>query len=172
MSVTFKDFSFQVKAQLNSISLQWLKETASEIAAQANRNVKLEDDAGLKLRGSYSYVVDSIAGKATIGTPYEEGFWEEFGTGSYADTDKNGGREGRKDWWVYIRNNPNPRPDTAHYRTKEEAEAIASRMRSEGFDAVATNGRRPSYTLENSFKAVKPGAIAELENRMKGGGAV
>lgn len=166
MAVVFQDFSFQVKAQLNQTTLEWLEETASEIASQANRNVQLEDDAGRKLRGSYSYDVDSVQGEAVIGTPHEEGFWEEFGTGSYADTSKNGGIQGRPMWWVYV-TNETPRTDNPIYRTEEEAKAVAASWREEGKDAHASNGRRPSYTLENAFTTTKPRAISSLEQKLK-----
>lgn len=167
MAVTFHDFGFQVKAALNQTTLTWLEETANDIASQANRNVKLEDDAGKILRGSYAALVDTAKGEATIGTPREEGFWEEFGTGSYADTSKNGGIPGRPMWWVYV-TNETPRTDNPIYRTEEQAKREAAWLRSEGKDAHASNGRRPSYTLENSFKTTKGPAIAELERRMKG----
>lgn len=79
MAVQFQDFSYQVKAKLTQASLNALREAGFEVAAHANRNVKLDGDAGQALRGSYKSVVDEAAGQVQIGTSREEGYWEEFG---------------------------------------------------------------------------------------------
>ena len=95
-NVEFKDFSIEVAAALDETTKAWLLETANEVTAQAQRNCVMEDDAGKRLKGSYANTVDEDEGKATVGTPLEEGYWEEFGTGSYADTTKNGGKHENK----------------------------------------------------------------------------
>lgn len=166
-NVEFKDFSVNVKAALNNVSKAWLIETANEVTSHAQRNCVMEDDAGKRLKGSYKNEVDQGKGVATIGTPLEEGYWEEFGTGEYADTSKNGGKRGRQGWWVYVKGQPSGEKSSAEYRDEDEAKAVAASMRAEGLDAYATNGRRPNYTLENAFEAVKNPAIAELERRLK-----
>lgn len=79
MAVQFQDFSYQVKAKLTQASIRALQEAGFEVAAHANRNVKLDFDAGQRLRGSYRSVVDDGAGEVQIGTDKEEGYWEEFG---------------------------------------------------------------------------------------------
>ena len=165
--VEFKDFSVNVKAALNNVSKAWLIETANEVTSHAQRNCVMEDDAGKRLKGSYTNTIDGDGGMATIGTPLEEGYWEEFGTGEYADTSKNGGKRGRQGWWVYVKGQRSTEKSSAEYRHEDEAKAVAASMRSEGLDAYATNGRRPNYTLENAFDAVKKPAIAELERRLK-----
>lgn len=154
MAVTVRDYSVQVKAKLSQAIRQALYESGSEVASHANRNVKLQDDAGQKLRGSYRCDVNTTGDKATIGTPNEEGYWEEFGTGSHADTAKNGFVEGRTDWWVYV-TNETPRATNPIYRTEDEAQAIAASMRDRGKDAHASDGNDPNYTLEKAFIAKK-----------------
>lgn len=165
--VEFKDFSINVMAALDETTKKWLLETANEITAKAQRNCAMDDDAGKQLKGSYANVVDDDKGVATIGTPLEAGYWEEFGTGSFADTTKNGGKPGRQGWWVYVKDEP-PRSKVSHeYRTQDEAEAIAASMRAEGLDAYASNGRKPNYTLEKSFESVKNPSIARLKRELK-----
>lgn len=173
MAVEFQNNSMQVKQELENIAVAWLHTWGNEIAAQAKRNTSSEgwtNGERTALRDSYDCVVDETKTVATVGTPLEQGYWEEFGTGEHADTSKNGGREGRKDWWVYVAGQEPSDKESTHYKTKEEAEAVAESMRADGFDAYATNGREPNYTLENAFIAVKPKAIRDLENKTKGMG--
>ena len=56
------------------------------------------------LVGNYGIIHDDEEGEAKIGSGRESAFWEEFGTGEYADTNRNGGRQGRRGWWVYVKN--------------------------------------------------------------------
>ena len=167
----FQDFSFRVTAALDEISLAWLDEVAGEIAAQAQRKCKMATEGereGRELKTSYRYTVDDNEGEARIGSPRESAFWEEFGTGSYADTSKNGGKQGRDGWWVYVKNGDNHSANGGQtYRTQQEAEAVAQSMRDEGLDAYATKGREPNYTLEKAFKRVQPGAEEALAEKLK-----
>lgn len=168
--VEFKDFSFNVKAALNETTIAWLHETANEITSQAKRGTSLEgwtSDERTQLRDSYRPEVDEEEGVATIGTPLEQGYWEEFGTGEYADTAKNGGKKGRQGWWVYVKGQAPRATKSQTYHSREEAETVAASMRADGFDAYATNGRRPNYTLEKSFEATKNPAIAKLKQDLK-----
>ena len=166
--VQFKDFSVQVQAELNETTKKWLLEVANEITAQAQRNCVMEDDAGKQLKGSYMPNTDNVdEGRVTVGTQLESGYWEEFGTGSYADTTKNGGKKGRPGWWVYVKGQQSTDRASAEYRDKDEAQAVADSMKEDGLDAYATNGRRPNYTLEKSFEAVKNPAIAQLKRMLK-----
>ena len=170
MAVQFQDFSYQVKAKLTQAAIQGLKEAGFEVAAHANRHVKLDGDAGQALRGSYKSVVDETAGVCYVGTDKEEGYWEEFGTGSHADTRKNGGKQGRQDWWVYNEGEPYDGPESTHYATEADAQSAAAYIRGRyGSNAVASNGREPSYTLENAFIQTKPNVIAEFERLQREG---
>lgn len=167
----FQDFSFRVKAALDDISLAWLDEVAGEIAAQAARNCKMAQEGereGRELKASYRYTVDDNKGEARIGSARESAFWEEFGTGSYADQSKNGGKQGRQGWWVYVKNGNKHSPNGGQtYQTQQEAEAIAQSMRDDSLDAYATCGRDPNYTLEKAFKRVQPVAEEALAEKLK-----
>lgn len=168
MAVTVNNYSVQVKVKLSQAIRNALYEAGSEVASHANRNVKLQDDAGQKLRGSYRCDVNTSGDKAAIGTPNEEGYWEEFGTGSHADTAKNGGVAGRTDWWVYV-TNETPRAVNEIHRTEEEAKAVAASLRERGKDAHASNGYDPNYTLEKAFISNKDTIERIFENDIRTG---
>lgn len=167
MSVKLQDNSIRVQAALDETTIVWLHEWAHEIASHAARNCQMDDNG--QLRGSYKPVIDDGAGKATIGTPLESGYWEEFGTGEHADTGKNGGKQGRQGWWVYIKGGSGYKGETNEYATKAEAERAAAFLRNvKKLDAVATNGREPNYTLEKAFDANRKKAEADLQKKLKG----
>lgn len=161
MPVKLNDYSFEVKAALNDITKQWLHEASFEVQAHAQRNCKLDGQEGTKLRGSYKNVVDEGKGEALVGSPLESVYWEEFGTGSHA---ANG--DGRKGWWVYIKNGESRNKTGQTYASQAEAQEAADFLRKvKHLDAYATNGRDPSYTLENAFKSTMPKAkqmLAEM----------
>lgn len=161
MPVKLNDYSFEVKAELNSITKQWLHEASFEVQAHAQRNCKMDGQEGTKLRGSYKNVVDEGKGEALVGSPLESVYWEEFGTGSHAAHG-----DGRKGWWVYIKNGESRSKTGQTYASKAEAEEAAEFLRKvKHLDAYATNGRDPSYTLENAFKSTMPKAkqmLAEM----------
>lgn len=159
--VEFKDFSVIVKAALDETAIAWLHETAAEVTAQAQRGCKMEDDAGKQLKGSYTNTVDEAKGSAQVGTPLEQGYWEEWGTGEYAAHG-----DGRKGWWVYIKGQPSQGGGKA-YDTREEAEEAAAFLRAtKRLEAMVTNGRRPNYTLERAFEATRNPAIARLHHQL------
>ncbi len=157
MATRLEDYSINVKTVLNDITKQWLHEASFEVQAHAQRNCKMDDEEGRRLRQSYKNVVDEDKGEAIVGSPRESVYWEEFGTGSHAA--HGGGREG---WWVYVKNGESRSKTSATYSSREEAEAVAQSMQAENIDAYATNGREPSYTLENAFKQNK----AKAERRL------
>ena len=93
MSVEFEDNSIKVKDALEKASIAWLYEAAGELEAQTKRNTKV--DTG-QTKGSWQNKVDEPAGKAIVGSSYENAVWEEFGTGEYALNN-----DGRKTPWSY-----------------------------------------------------------------------
>ena len=156
MAVELIDNSFEVKAALNDKTIGWLHAWANEIASHAKDHCAMDGEVGSQLRGSYRADVNDGAGEAKIGTPMEAGFWEEFGTGSYAVHG-----DGRQGWWVYkdgYEGNGGP--------VLTEAEAKAIEASSDG-SVHATNGRPPQYTLEKAFATNKPKAIADLQRILK-----
>lgn len=168
----FHDYAPQVKLKIHDIAIAWLHTWAGETASQAKRNTSTEgwtNDERTSLRDSYGYVVDEAKQEAQVGTPMEQGFWEEFGTGSHADTAKNGGKQGRQDWWVYTPGQEPTEKESTHYKDETEAKAAAAFIKEKyGKEAHATNGREPNYTLEKSFIFVKPKAIRDLQDKLKG----
>lgn len=169
MQFEFKDYSIEVKAALDEMAVQWLHTWSNEIASHAKDNCKMEDDAGIQLRKDYRAEVDEVKGEARIGSTLESSYWEEFGTGEYADMSKNGGRAGRKPYWVYVRNQaPDPNRKSNTYSTLAEAEAAAAFLRSKGLDAHATSGRPANYTLEKAFTANRAKAEEDAKQRLRG----
>ena len=155
MAVEFQDFSFEVKAEINEKSIAWLHKWANSIASHAKDNCKLDGEAGIELRKSYRAEFDDNKGEALIGTHLEQGYWEEFGTGEHAVREPH-----RRGWWVY---KDGYEGKGGKVLTEAQAKAMAA-----GDPTVhATNGREPSYTLENADKAKKKRAEAELEKIMK-----
>ena len=89
-------------------------------------------------------------------------------TGSHADTRKNGGKPGRSDWWVYNEGEPYDGPESTHYATEADAQSAAAYIHARyGSNAIASNGRDPSYTLENAFTANRAKAEADLARLLK-----
>lgn len=160
--VEFKDFSIEVTEALDETTIAWLYEAANEVTSQAQRTCVMEDDVGKRLKGSYANNVDESKGTAAVGTPLEEGYWEEWGTGEYAAHG-----DGRKGWWIFIRGQASQGGGQS-YRTKEEAEEAAAFLRIvKGLDAVVTNGRPPNYTLERAFEAKSGWAKDRLADMLK-----
>ena len=163
--VEFQDFSFKCKVAINDTTTAWLYETAEEIKSQAQRKCALDGDAGKQLKGSYDRVVDESNGEAKIGSPLEQAFWEEYGTGEHAK----GPKPGRKGWWIYIEGQASGNGGRS-YRTREEAEEMAEYIMAKyGKKAVVTNGRDPNYTLQKAFEATKNKAQSRLAAMLKEG---
>ena len=154
MSVEFHDFSIKVKEVLEDAAIAYLHEVAAELLDETIDNT----NQGVKYKGKeatslWKYVVDEGEKKATIGSPDEAAYWEEFGTGEYALYGN-----GRKGWWVYVEGNDSPRSNQKYY-TKKEAEQAAAFLRSQGLDAHATNGRKPNRPLHRAYTAKKSSII-------------
>ena len=161
-NVEFEDYSIDVKAALDDAAIAWLIEVASEVESHAKRNCKMDGEMGTRLRGSYQNVVDDEKGEATIGSPMEAVYWEEFGTGEHAAH-----HDGRKGWWVYVKDGGVYHKGGESYSSEAEAQAIADSMRADGLDAYATNGRDPQYTLQKAFDANRKKAENVLINLLK-----
>lgn len=167
MPVRLEDYSAEAKQMLEDVALRWLQETGAAVASHAARNCKMRRDGeneGQNLARSYRHILHADRKEATVGSSRESVFWEEFGTGEHA---KNG--DGRKGWWVYVKDGTVHKNGGITYDSQEEAEAIAQSMRAEGLDAYATNGRDPQYTLEKAFRATEPKAKRRLQELLKGG---
>lgn len=160
--VEFQDFSLEVKAAIDSVTIGWMHDWANEIVSQAARNCAMDGELGQQLAGSYYYDADDSKGIARVGTRMEAGYWEEYGTGEYAAKGN-----GRKGWWIYIEGQTSGSGGMS-YATQEEAEQMAAYIRQVyGKAAIVTNGRRPAHTLEKAFTTVTPQAQADLEEKLK-----
>lgn len=94
MPIEFRDYSIEVSAKMKDAAKRFLIEAAHEVTSQTIRTTSPKKQ---QLRGSWGNSVDENAMTAQIGSPLEESFWNEFGTGSHAIHG-----DGRKGWWVYI----------------------------------------------------------------------
>lgn len=162
-SVRFNDYSVQVKTCISKAAERFLREAAFEVEAQVKRTTPPKKT---QLKGSWASDVDTDALVAEIGSPLEESFWNEFGTGSHAIHG-----DGRKGWWVYIEGQSRGAKNSAVYATQQEAEEAAAFLRKvKHLPAVATNGEEAHRTLENAF-ADKKAAIIQMAEKILGEGA-
>lgn len=162
MPMQFIDNSIKIQGAINDATKAWLIEAANEVKSHAQRNCKMIEEGseiGKQLKGSYKTDIREVdSGKAYVGTDMEAGYWEEFGTGSFAENGK-----GRRGWWVYVKDGTEHAPNGGiTYASREEAEGVAAGMRAQGMDAYATNGREPNHTLQNAFIQTTPKAEARL----------
>jgi hypothetical protein len=162
MAVEFKDFSAKIKDIVNDACTEWLYECSHEIASQAQRNTTPGTDYYSELRDSYRPEVNEGQAEAKIGSPLEQAYWEEWGTGEHAVADPH-----RTGWWVYVKGQESTPGGGKHYKTKADAERAASFLRRlKKLDAYATNGRDPNYTLENAFKVTAPKQEPKLQQKL------
>lgn len=163
--VEFRDFSIKAKEALEDALIAGLHEAGGELHARTVRNSRQGHKYGdIQARSLWKYQVDENKMEAYVGSPYEAGFWEEFGTGEHA---QNG--DGRKGWWVYVEGQDSGDGGRT-YSTKEEAEETATFLRSKGLPAHATNGIEPNTPLQRAFKSSKNAVKAIMESKLKGMG--
>ena len=155
--VEFHDFSIQVKGAIEDAAIAFLHEASGELEAQTIRRSSNERYKGKMAQELWTHIVDESAKKATVGSPDEASYWEEFGTGEHALYGN-----GRKGWWVYVEGNDTPQKNQKYY-TQEEAEAVAASMRADGLAAHATNGRKPNRPLHKAFTETKSKIIRRAE---------
>lgn len=167
MAVEFVDNSIAVIGALNDAMIQFLHEAAGELQAQTVREFDNAHQGerlshlDIQLKGSYDHKVDESKGYAEVGSPMEAAYWEEFGTGTYAEHG-----DGRKGWWVYVEDSGSGSGGKS-YATQEEAEDAAKFLRSKGMKAHATNGRNPNKTLRKAFDSKKNAIINRAEQIMR-----
>lgn len=161
--VTLQNFTIEVKEALEDAVIAYLHEAAGEIEGQTKENTRpIWNDSGHDVKNSWQYKVDESKHVATVGSPLEASYWEEFGTGSHALY-----KNGRKGWWVYVEGNDTPRSNQKIY-TEDEAKSVAAYLRSEGLDAHATNGIDPNRPLYRAFTSLENALIRRAEEVLKG----
>lgn len=163
MAVEFIDYSIKVTEGMEEALIAALYEAAGELEARTIRNSRQGYEYGLiKATELWKHNVNEGKMEASVGSPYEAGYWEELGTGEYALN-----HDGRKGWWIYVEGQDSGSGGKT-YSSQEEAEAIAASMRAEGIPAHATHGIAPNRPLHFAFKDGKPVVERIFEDKMKG----
>lgn len=160
-AVTFRDLSLQVQAAIREHALTALETAANEMTSQVKRRTREPTAWPRDVKGSWNYDIDKDRLEARIGSPLQESYWEELGTGEYAIN-----RDGRKGWWVYVEGSTGP-TKSREILTKEEAEQRAAYLRSKGLDAHISNGRPPGRPMQRAFDEEKQNIIAVIEDEVK-----
>lgn len=165
MAVEFIDYSIKVTEAMEEALVAALYEAAGELEARTVRNSRQGHTYGdIQATALWDHKVDEGKMEASVGSPHEAGYWEEFGTGEHALN-----HDGRKGWWVYVEGQDSGSGGRT-YSSQEEAEAIAASMRAEGLPAHATNGIDPNRPLHRAFTDGKPVVERIFEAKLKGMG--
>lgn len=161
-NIEFTDNSAIVNAAMNEELIAWLYEQGGELAAQTIRNSRPVTYGQQDVRNSWKYEVNENNQEVKVGSTLEASYWEELGTGSYALNN-----DGRKGWWVYVKDNDTPKENQKYY-TEAEARDVAAYLRSEkGLDAYATNGTEANRPLFKAFTSLEPKIKKNAEERLK-----
>ena len=162
--VEFDDYSVKVIGAMTDALIAGLEEAAGEIETVTIRNSRQGHKYGDKeARALWEHRVNEGEMTAQVGSQYEAGFWEEFGTGEHALN-----HDGRKGWWVYVEGEDSGDGGKS-YATKEEAEQAAEFLRRVAkLDAYATNGLEPNRPLFRAFSSTKDTVQAIFESKLKG----
>lgn len=165
MAVEFIDFSIKVTEAMEEALIAGLYEAAGEIEARTIRNSRQGHTYGdIQARELWDHNVDEGDMSASIGSPHEAGYWEEFGTGEHA---LNG--DGRKGWWVYVEGQESGKGGKT-YATKEEADQTVAYLRSQGLEAYSTDGIDPNRPLHRAFQSGRSVVERIFEAKLKGMG--
>lgn len=165
MAVEFIDFSIKVTEAMEEALIAGLYEAAGEIEARTIRNSRQGHSYGdIQARELWDHNVDEGDMSASIGSPHEAGYWEEFGTGEHA---LNG--DGRKGWWVYVEGQESGKGGKT-YATKEEADQTVAYLRSQGLEAYSTDGIDPNRPLHRAFQSGRSVVERIFEAKLKGMG--
>lgn len=149
MSVEFKDYSVEIKSEINQKSLSFLEAIASEIESQVVKNSRV--DTGYTKR-NWKHYVEQTELKAYIGNELENAFWEEFGTGEYAVN-----KDGRPTpWYVPVEKVKGKKKPTFNGKV----EIIYGKN---GRAFYKTNGKKPSRSFTKAFETVKPKVERQAE---------
>ena len=164
MGVEFHDFSVKVTEAVEEALIAGLYEAAGELEARTKRNSRQGHKYGdIQATALWKHKVDEGAMEASVGSPHEAGFWEEFGTGEHALN-----KDGRKGWWVYVEGQDSGTGGKS-YPNKEEAEKAALFLRRvKKLEAYATNGIDPNRPLHRAFSSAKPVVQSIFEDKLKG----
>ena len=166
MSVELHDYTIKVTEAMEDALIAGLYEASGEVHAKTVRNSRQGHKYGrIPATALWNWRVNEGKMEGQVGSTYEAGYWEEFGTGSFA---LHG--DGRKGWWVYVEGQDSGTGGKS-YATKEEAEDAAAFLRKvKHLDAYATNGIEPNEPLKRAFVSSKRVVQAIFEDKLKGMG--
>lgn len=167
-SVKFEDFSDEVKDAMESEIIAWLHEAGGALV-KATVNNTPSSTWHSEIVKKWEYKVDEQNLEATVGNPFEQSLWVEFGTGEWSISPK-GGRSG---YWVYVKDSRNGLTRNYAYKggkqyTLEEAKKIVAMMKADGLDAHLTNGQKPHRPLQTAYNSKEAAIKKALQRRMKG----
>lgn len=160
----FQDFTIKVTEAMSEAMVAALHEAAGELENMTIDNSRQGHKYGDRYATQlWSHSVDEGKMEAHIGSQYEAGFWEEFGTGEHALN-----KDGRKGWWVYVEGQDSGSGGKS-YATREEAEEAAEFLRKVAkLDAYATNGIEPNRPLFRAFKNGQSVVQSIFDAKLKG----
>ena len=163
--VIVEDNKVQVIDNMENAVEKVLLECAAELVSQTIRNSRV--DTG-KTKGSWKAFVKRTGSGfvAYIGSPDENAIWEEFGTGEHAITE-NGGKGGRKGYWVFVKGSGGKRTKSPKPYTLKEAKKVMAYLRSKGLEAYYTNGKKPTRAFWNAYTKLEKKILARIQNAFK-----
>lgn len=150
-NIEFEDFGLKVRDTMNQLLGNALEEVGAEIESQAARNTRVS--SGETKRQWYHEVKQNAEeASVTIGNPFPNAIWEEFGTGEYA---LNG--DGRKGGWYIFADSA---PELAKYNMK----IVYGK---DGKKFYYTKGKPPSRALYKAWEQNKAQVREHLEEVLK-----
>lgn len=154
--VEFKDYTMQVKAELEKRVNATLREMAGEVISQTMRNSRV-GQAAAPTKNSFKYRVDDTTHTAFMGSDQQNAIWEEFGTGEYAL--KGNGRKGA--WYV-------PVDKVIGYKRPSFNGKVVVVHGKEGKKYYKTNGKKPSRAFWKAYSGLKNKIIKRFQSVLKG----
>lgn len=159
--VEVRNFSVQVQKAIREHALVALETAANEMVSQVKRRTRPKGFWPQDVKASWNYALDRERMEAQVGSPLEQSYWEELGTGEYALN-----KDGRKGWWVYVEGSDTP-TRSFEVLTKEEAERRAAWLRGEGLDAHISNGTPANRPMHRAFVEEKDTIIGVIESELE-----
>ena len=150
-NVEFEDFSASVEDLISELLGNALEEIGAEISSQAARNTRVSSGE-TKRKWDYFVTQNSEEASVTIGNPFPNAIWEEFGTGEYA---LNG--DGRKGGWYIFADSA---PELAKYNMK----VVYGK---DGKKFYYTKGKPPSRALYKAWEQNKSKVQEHIGNVLK-----
>ena len=140
MAIHFFDYSIPVKNAIDEQVAKFLEEAGGLVESKAKDNTRVDSGATRKL---WSHVVQG--NKCTIGNPFENAIWEEFGTGEHSAKGRKGG------WWI-----PAWKLDNRTRYVLENKYHFKKRYGKRGRAYYYTEGKKGTQAFEKAFDSSKP----------------